>query len=93
MSYIVSDELYDKACKFCAPLLIVKNQPRIEATANDPNATITFIKFQDRTFGITCKHVVEEALWDKIRKFGESSYTFFIGLKTHHVVQDKFVFP
>lgn len=93
MSYVVSDELYNNACKFCAPLFIVKEQPKIEATSKDSSATITFIKFQGRTYGITCKHIVE-TLKDRIRESGqEFSYTFFIGLETHHVIQNRFTSP
>ena len=60
-------------------------------TVDDSNATLTFIKFQGRTYGVTCKHVVEN-LRNRIKKADKPEddlfYTFFIALKQRHVVQD-----
>lgn len=62
-------------------------------TADDPSATLTFIRFRGRTYGITCKHVVTN-LRERIEKSGSAlSHTFFIALKRHQVVQDRFYFP
>ncbi len=93
MAYIVSDEFDANACKHCAPLFIIRHHVEMVPTADDLSATLTFVKLQGRTYGITCKHVVT-SLRDRIEKSTDKlSYTFFIALKGHHVVQDRFVFP
>ncbi|TAJ08486.1 MAG: hypothetical protein EPO61_10335 [Nitrospirae bacterium] len=93
MAYTVSDEFGANACKHCAPMFIIRQHIEMTPTADDPSATLTFIKVHGRTYGITCKHVVA-ALRDRIEKSGsEFSHTFFIALKRHHVVQDRFVIP
>lgn len=93
MAYTVSDEFGANACKHCAPLFIIRHHVEMVPTADDVSATLTFVRFQGRTYGITCKHVVT-SLRDRIEKSGnEFSHTFFIALKRHHVVQDRFVIP
>jgi len=62
-------------------------------TANDPSATLTFIRFRGCTFGITCKHVVE-SLRSRIQESNNQfSHSFFIALKKHQIVQDRFHIP
>jgi hypothetical protein len=93
MAYTISEEFGANACKHCAPLFIVRQHIEVAPRAEDPSATLTFIKFQGRTYGITCKHVVT-TLRDRIKESGsEFSHTFFIALKRHHVVQDRFFIP
>jgi len=93
MIYAVSDDFNANACKHCAPMLIIQQRVGMVPTANDPSATLTFIRFRERTFGVTCKHVVE-SLRNLIKESGNQfSHTFFIALKQHHMVQDRFVFP
>lgn len=93
MTYTVSDEFEANACKHCAPLFIIRQHVEMAPTVDDPSATLTFIKFKGRTYGITCKHVVT-ILRDQLKKSGSAfSHTFFIALKRHHVVQDRFVIP
>lgn len=93
MAYIVSDEFEANACKHCAPMFLIQQHIDMAPTANDSSATITFIRFRGRTFGITCKHVVD-TLRSRIRESGNQfSHTFFIALKKHHVVQDCFLVP
>ena len=93
MAYVVSDEFLSNACKHCAPLFIIRHQVEMAPKADDPSATITFIRFRERTFGITCKHVVK-MLQGRIKESGNPfSHTFFIALKKHHVVQDRFLVP
>lgn len=93
MAHTVSDEFSTYACKHCAPLFIIRQHALMVPTATDSSATLTFIKFQGRTYGITCKHVVT-SLRNQIRKSGsEFSHTLFIALKRHHVVQDRFFMP
>lgn len=93
MDYRVTDVLGANACKHCAPLFIVRHHIEIAPTADDPSATLTFVRFQGRTYGITCKHVVN-SLRDRIKKSGNKySHTFLIALTAHHVVQDRFVIP
>lgn len=93
MTYVVSDEFGANACKHCAPMFIIQQQIGMAPTANDPSATLTFIRFRGRTLGITCKHVIE-SLRCCIKKSGNQySHTLFIALKNHHVVQDRFLVP
>ena len=93
MTYTVSDEFSANACKHCAPMFIIPHNLDMAPTADDPSATLTFIKFQDRTYGVTCKHVVT-ALRNMIKATGiDNSHTFFIALKRHHFVQDRFCIP
>jgi hypothetical protein len=93
MVYTVSDDLSDNACKHCAPMFIIQQHIPMAPTSNDPSATLTFIRFRGRTFGVTCKHVVE-LLRNYIKESGNQfSHTFFIPLKKHHMVQDRFVIP
>ncbi|MBK8276695.1 MAG: hypothetical protein IPP12_17975 [Nitrospira sp.] len=93
MTYTVSDEFGAYACKHCAPLFIIRHHVEMAPTADDLSATLTFIKFQGRTYGITCRHVVT-SLRNRIKRSGsEFSHTFLIALTKHHVVQDRFVVP
>ena len=93
MAHTVSDEFLAKACKHCAPLFIIRQHVNMAPTAEDPSATLTFIKFQGRTYGITCKHVLS-ILRDRITISGsESSHTFFVALNQHKVLQDRFIVP
>lgn len=96
MFYLTSNEFHSNSCKHCAPLFIIGEQAEMMPTVDDSNATLTFIKFQGRTYGITCKHVVED-LRNRIKEVEKSedafSYTFFIALKHRQIVQDCFVFP
>jgi hypothetical protein len=93
MPYTVSDELAANACKHCAPMFILRRHVDMAPTAHDKSATLTFIKFRGRVYGITCKHVVT-SLRDRIKSSGgELSYTFYVALKRHQVIQDRFFFP
>jgi hypothetical protein len=93
MAYAIRDEFRASACSHCAPLFIIKQDVEMAPTADDPSATLTFIRFGGRTYGITCKHVVA-SLRDRIQKSGNGfSHTFFLALERHHVVQDRFVIP
>lgn len=93
MTYTVSDEFGANACKHCAPIFIIRQHVEMAPTAEDPSATLTFIKFRARIYGITCKHVVS-LLREKIKESeSDFSHTFFIALKRHHVVLDRFVIP
>lgn len=93
MTYMVSDNFSSNACKHCAPMFIIKQNLAMAPTADDPSATLTFVRFQGRTYGITCKHVLTN-LRERIQESGnEFSHTFFIALKQHHVVQDRFFVP
>jgi len=93
MGYTLSDEFGANACKHCAPLFIIRQCVEMAPTAEDPSATLTFIKIKGRTYGITCKHVVT-TLRDRIKTSrSKFSHTFFVPLKRHHVVQDRFIFP
>lgn len=93
MVYAVSDDFSANACKHCAPMFIIQQHVNMAPTANDPSATLTFIRFRGRTFGVTCKHVVESLRNDIKVSGNQFSHTFFIALKKHHMVQDRFVIP
>lgn len=93
IDYIVSDEFGANACKHCASLFIIKQHVLIAPTEDDKSATITFIRFKGRTFGITCKHVVQLLRGRIAESKNEFSHTFFIALKKHHVVHDRFIIP
>lgn len=93
MTYTVSDEFGANAGKHCAPLFIIRQHVEMAPTADDPSATLTFIKFQGRTYGITSKHVVTSLRARNKKSGSQFSHTFFIALKRHHVVQDSFCIP
>ena len=93
MTYTVSDEFGANACKHCASLFIIRQHVEMVPTVDDPSATLTFIKFHGRTYGVTCKHVVKSLRYEIKKSGSEHSHTFFIALKRHHVVQDRFVVP
>lgn len=91
--YTVCDELVANACMHCAPMFIIEHRVGATPVANDPNATLTFIRFQGRTFGITCKHVVD-SLQGRLKASGNRfSHTLFIALQERVIVQDRFVIP
>ncbi len=55
--YFVDDELEKTKFDYCSPIFItnrIYNAPQ----PKDHNATITYIKFRDEEYGITCRHVL-----------------------------------
>lgn len=48
------------ASKYCAPLFIEGKFYQTGHTVKTPNATVTFIKFEDELYFVTCKHVIKD---------------------------------
>jgi len=91
--YPVCDDLFNAGCRYCAALLIVESKVGVEPHATDRNATVTFLRYRGRTYGITCRHVVES-----LRRMNESSggatrYVFATVVRGTFFLLDRFFFP
>ena len=56
--YPIDDELVKRKFDYCSPIFItnrIYNAPQ----PKDRNATITYLKFNDEEYGITCRHVLD----------------------------------
>lgn len=58
MTFPVADKLWKEGCKHCAALFIVRGLVE-PFTPAQRNATMTFIRYGSKVYGITCKHVLE----------------------------------
>jgi hypothetical protein len=66
-------------CSYCLPIFIHSYYLHEGHTEKTPNATVTFVKFKNNIYGITCKHVLE-SLKNKRKKVHNSNYTLSINL-------------
>lgn len=57
--YPVPDNFFSDTAKHCAAIFICNTRIGVEPNQNDLNATLTFVDFKDKIYGITCKHVVD----------------------------------
>jgi hypothetical protein len=53
-------------CEFCLPVFFHSSSMHEGHTETTDNATVTFVKFQDKIYAITCHHVIHQL--DKKRK-------------------------
>jgi hypothetical protein len=90
--YQITDELYNKGCKHCAALFLVKPRVGFRPQPEYRNGTITFIEHQGIIYGVTCKHVVE-ALRNKIVELGDENLCFATIVKRNIYIIDRFKFP
>ena len=91
--YHVSEELWKIAPTYCAALFLHKvDLLGAPASLSDPNGTITFAKYGNTVYGITCNHVVQE-----LRKLQaedpKSFYCFQTVHKRFSAIYDRFSQP
>lgn len=99
-NYPLADKLKQNAAIHCATLAITQDVKTgigwpVLAQPDEAlrNGTLTFIKFDGRTYGITCQHVVQHYR-DVLAASAETgSHTMRTMLNGFHVVQDRFVQP
>jgi len=102
--FIMSDELMNEGCRHCAALFITKpsvsfdlNKPagEFDKSKIDRNGTITFLQYKNRTYGVTCKHVVD-TLRKRNEKLNEREHFIFVTIVKKVVFHldrsDKFFF-
>lgn len=58
--YPVPDNFFPNTARHCVGIFIHEPKIGVEPNENDLNATLTFVKFNGKTYGITCKHVTEK---------------------------------
>jgi hypothetical protein len=100
MNYPICGALGANAAKHCAALVvtesfelganIVPQLARPKETLR--NGTLTFVSNRGRTFGITCKHVVQHYR-DLTAASGEGAYSMRTMLNGFYVVMDRFKIP
>jgi hypothetical protein len=93
VEFVLCDDLAINGCKHCATLFIVDQRARLAPQVDDSSATITFVRFKGRTFGITCKHVVESLRNRIVGSNNEGSHVFMLDLRKRLIVVDRFIFP
>lgn len=96
----IAGKLGMNAAIHCATLVVTQN---VLTSANWPkmaqpdsalrNGTLTFVKSEGRTFGITCHHVVKHYRDVVAASGGEGSYSMRTMLNGFYVVIDRFVQP
>ncbi len=57
--YPITDELDQNACMHCVALFLLSQEPGVQPTAQDTNATMTLLSYGSKVYGITCWHVVD----------------------------------
>lgn len=98
--YSLSGQLAENAGVHCACLVITKNMVKDKngwlrpAQASDSlrNGTITFVKSDNKVYGITCLHVVEH-LRELVEQYGLASHSFYTMVNGFYAVLDRFVRP
>lgn len=99
MKYPICDTLKSNAAKHCVALVITEN---IEQDANNRlrlaqpketlrSGTLTFVASKGRTFGITCKHVVQH--YRDLEVTDKGAYSMRTMLNDFLVVMDRFKIP
>lgn len=99
--YLVCDELIENASIHCAALVITKNvislgngMPSFAQPSEElRSGTITFVKYKEKVYGITCWHVIEiyrKYLEESGNNFSHSLRTMVNGF---YVVLDRFIRP
>jgi len=58
--YPVPDSFFSDTAKHCAAIFICSSRIGVEPNSNDLNATLTFVDFGGKVYGITCKHVTDK---------------------------------
>lgn len=73
------EELHKNIKKICMPLFIEDNPFGIGHSKNTPNGTVTFIKFGEKVFLCTCKHVIKFATADlDALKYPQLFFKYFV---------------
>jgi len=99
--YLVCDELVEKASIHCAALVITEDvissdngMPSFAQPSEElRSGTITFVKYKEKFYGITCWHVIEiyrKYLEEPGNKYSHSLRTMVNGF---YVVLDRFIKP
>ena len=99
--YLVCDQLIENASIHCAALVITQNMIRsgngmpsfAQPSEELRSGTITFVKYKEKVYGITCWHVIEiyrKYLKDSGNNFSHSLRTMVNGF---YVVLDRFIKP
>ena len=57
--YPMPDNFFSDTAKHCVALFICDSKFGVEPTTSDPNATLTFVEYGGKIYGITCKHVID----------------------------------
>lgn len=97
----VCDTLYNQPTASCAPLFIVETFEKTEngvlyptkPSENDRSATITFIEFESRVFGITCWHVISSYRSLLKAHSSDISHSMYLMTNGQNTVIDRFVRP
>ncbi|AOG09357.1 hypothetical protein BSY240_605 [Agrobacterium sp. RAC06] len=100
MKYPICNALSANAAKHCAALVVTENfevGTRTLSKLAQPketlrNGTLTFVSSKGRTFGITCKHVVQHYR-DLTAASDKSAYSMRTMLNGFYVVMDRFKTP
>lgn len=88
----IADGLYNKGCKHCAALFLIKPVVGFRPKAEYRNGTLTFIKYNGLTYGVTCKHVVE-SLREKKEELNDQNLCFATVVNRNIFIIDRFQFP
>lgn len=56
--YPIPDQFFYKSSRHCVALFILDSSIGKQPSERDINATLTFVEYNSKTYGITCKHVV-----------------------------------
>lgn len=84
------DRFFSDTAKHCVAIFICNSRIGVEANSNDSNATLTFIDFKGKVYGITCKHVVEIC---KDRDVSEGNICFCTLTKGKYFILNEFICP
>ena len=88
--YPLPDNFSSDAAKHCAALFIFNANIGRQPTENDLNATITFIEYKNKTYGITCKHVID--IYKNKESFDKNTCFATLTNGTHFIFND-FILP
>jgi hypothetical protein len=100
-TYPVCEALVKNAGLHCATLVVtenfeksVKGIPKFSQPSDElRNGTLTFVKFGNRVFGITCWHVIEYFRKQLANSGNQGSHSLRTMLNGFYVVTDRFIRP
>lgn len=79
------EELDRRLTQFCAPLWATGLYLAGGHTAESINATITFVQFEGRVYGVTCHHVLSAFFSECVRRNLRMVPTIFSGVVVHQL--------
>lgn len=90
VKYPVPGNFFSDTAKHCTAIFICDSQIGIEPNRNNLNATLTFLEFGGKVYGITCKHVADIC---KKKEVSKISTCFTTLTKGKYFILNEFICP